>query len=58
MHPLQYQREIFESIAKKLDIKKWTDWGMINPSEVSKNGGSGILWQYEGSLSKGKEEQN
>ena len=47
---VERQREIFNQIEKKYNIKTHSDWYKYSKLIVKKNGGSGILRLYNGSL--------
>jgi hypothetical protein len=50
---LATQKQFLVDLGKKLNIQQKEDWYRISTSQVSKNGGSGLMLIY-GSLSKGK----
>ena len=44
------QREFFDKLAKKFEIKEWEDWYQIKASDVVKNGGTTIVSIHGGSV--------
>lgn len=46
------QKEFLNSIAKKLNVQKPSDWGNISKSQINKSGGSSLLKHYGESIPK------
>jgi hypothetical protein len=48
-----HQREFFDQLAVKLNIKKVEDWYTVSSGLVKKYGGHSLMAHYGGSISKG-----
>eukprot|EP01114_Cavostelium_apophysatum_P002784 TRINITY_DN12484_c0_g1_i1.p1 TRINITY_DN12484_c0_g1~~TRINITY_DN12484_c0_g1_i1.p1 ORF type:complete len:383 (-),score=89.96 TRINITY_DN12484_c0_g1_i1:20-1168(-) len=48
----QHQRDFFERIAKKLEVKHWEDWYDVDKKEIATHGGHSVLRYHNSSLSK------
>jgi len=46
------QREFFDEIKKKLDVKNPMDWMNVTVDDILRNGGWGLLSRYGGSLQR------
>lgn len=42
------QREFFDDLAKRLEIKDWKDWNKVRIEDIVKNRGSGLISEYYG----------
>lgn len=46
------QMDYFEQLKKSLEIKRMEDWYSLRTSDIVKSGGSGLLYKFQGSISK------